>query len=288
MRGCDAYRADIQLYLDNELNDNQREVFLSHLDGCPSCTQELEAQRALSRVLQQARPLFSAPTSLRETVMQTLAEPAEAPAAPRMVGPRRLAVYPRWPAWGAIAAALLLCIALGLLLPLLIKREHAMDYVASAVAAHRGSLDGSLPLEVRSSSPDTVTAWFDGKVPFHFRLPSAAETMGHTPLYQLVGGRLVNSRRGHAALVTYQMQHDKISLLVTSVDDASAYGGEEVASGGITFHYNQRDNFHVITWSNHGLTYALVSSLPGSGRQACMVCHESMGNGEKLDLRSKM
>jgi anti-sigma factor RsiW len=194
----------------------------------------------------------------------------------------------RWPAWGAVAASLLLFIALGLLLPLLVKRAHAMDYIASAVAAHRGSLDGSLPLEIQSSSPEAVTAWFDGKVPFHFRLPSAAEALGHAPLYQLVGGRLVDSRRGRAALVTYQMRHDKISLLVTSIDDAVAYGGEEVDSGGIAFHYNQRDNFHVITWSNHGLTYALVSSLPGSGRQACMVCHESMGNGDQLDLRSKM
>ena len=79
MRGCDAYSADIQLYLDNELNDKEQEVFLSHLTSCSACQEELDAQRELSRVLQQARPLYSAPESLRAKVIETLAEPLFVP-----------------------------------------------------------------------------------------------------------------------------------------------------------------------------------------------------------------
>jgi hypothetical protein len=81
------------------------------------------------------------------------------------------------------------------------------------------------------------------------------------------------------ALVAYQLQQQKISLLVTSSRSIVAAGGQEVASSGIVFHYRKQASFNVITWSNHGLTYALVSSMPGSGRQSCLVCHQNMGDG---------
>lgn len=95
----------------------------------------------------------------------------------------------------------------------------------------------------------------------------------------------MNYKGGHAALVGYQMQQQKISLLVASSTSAVAAGGEEVPSGGIVFHYNKRASFNVIIWSNHGLTYALVSSLPGSGRQSCLVCHQDMAEGAHFNAQ---
>ena len=68
-------------------------------------------------------------------------------------------------------------------------------------------------------------------------------------------------------MVAYQMQQQKISLLISSSQPAVAAGGDEVPSGGIVFHYSKQAGVNVITWSTHGLTYALVSSLAGSGRQ---------------------
>jgi hypothetical protein len=38
-------------------------------------------------------------------------------------------------------------------------------------------------------------------------------------------------------------------------------GGDEVHFGDLTFHYRTDDGFKVITWSNHDLLYALVSSV---------------------------
>jgi len=73
----------------------------------------------------------------------------------------------------------------------------------AAAAAHRSFLNGSLPLEVQSDLPSVVTAWFAGKVPFNFRLPSPAEELEHEQVYRLTGGRLVNYKNGYAALVVY-------------------------------------------------------------------------------------
>jgi hypothetical protein len=53
-------------------------------------------------------------------------------------------------------------------------------------------------------------------------------------------------------------------------------GGEEVRSGKLTFHYRTAAGFNVITWSNSDLSYALVSTVSGSARESCMVCHQSM------------
>jgi anti-sigma factor (TIGR02949 family) len=274
MKGCDAYGESIQFYLDKELSTEDQEDFRLHSEGCEACRTGLAAEKELSGLLRQTRPLYAAPDSLRERVIRAAAGPV--PSAPpySIAGIRNRAFH--WPA--AIAATIL--VVVGLLAGRNILLQSRADvYIETAIAAHRGFLSGSLPLEVQSDSPRVVTAWFTGKVPFTFRLPTPQETMGHEQIYRLTGGRLVNYKGAHAALVTYQMQQQKISLLVASSKSAVVAGGEEVPSGGIVFHYRKQANFNVITWSNHGLAYALVSSLPGSGRQSCLVCHQDMTDG---------
>jgi mycothiol system anti-sigma-R factor len=289
MKGCGDYSATIQLYLDQELSGDDLEDFRAHLEDCEACRVELEAQERLSALLHRSRPLYTAPDTLRARVMQaaeslpsaTTSAPARPskPIATASAKPLQSA-RGRAPIWLAFVAAIVLVTAGLLLLPGILRQLRAQSYIETAVAAHRSFLNGSLPLEIQSGSPSAVTAWFAGKVPFNFRLPSSAEQSGHEQVYQLTGGRLVNYRGGYAALVAYRMQHQQISLLVSSSGSAAVAGGEQVPSGGIMFHYSKQADFNVITWSNHGLTYALVSSLPGSGRQSCLVCHQNMADGD--------
>jgi len=281
------YGAAIELYLDKELSGPDLEEFRAHLEECEACRADLAAAEELSRLLHQSRPLYSAPDALRDRVMRiTELSLSSAPYPPprlrkrilkRLARPLQSAGrgVPRWP---LLVAAILLVAAL---LPVrgILRQASANSYIEAAVAAHRSSLNGSLPLEIKSESPSVVTAWFAGKVPFNFRLPDAAQQVGHEQVYRLTGGRLVNYKDGYAALVSYQMQQQTISLLVASSKSALAVGGEQVPSGRIVFHYSKHADFAVITWSTHGLTYALVSSLPGSGRQSCLVCHQNMGDG---------
>ena len=290
MKDCGGdYGATIELYLDKELIGSDLQEFRAHLEACAACRVELEVREELSRLLLRSRPLYSAPDSLRDRVMRTTKLlPSSAPYTPPRLRRRILKILARpvqsagggLPRWPMLVAAILL-VAAGLLpIPGILRQASANSYIEAAVAAHSRSLSGSLPLEIRSESPSAVTAWFVGKVPFNFRLPDAAEQVGNDQVYRLTGGRLVNYKEGYAALVSYQMQQQTISLLVSSSKSASAAGGEEVPSGGIIFHYSRQMGFAVITWSTHGLTYALVSSLPGSGRQSCMVCHQNMANGD--------
>lgn len=131
-----------------------------------------------------------------------------------------------------------------------------------------------LPLETESHDPQEISEWFTNKVSFSVKLPNYQESSGQEKLYTLQGARLVGFQNDYAAYVGYQMKDRPISLVITSNSVAKPSGGEEIASKGLTFHYNAIHGLKVLTWSDRGLTYALVSDLDERGQQSCIVCHE--------------
>lgn len=284
MTDCDDYYTNIQLYFDEEVSDKDLEEFRIHCKECATCEQAVEAERELSRILKGARPLYSAPDSLRKRILDLSPEPellspqTSAPSRFRfaIVTERFLRSLSshRWQTWTTVAVLL---IAIVLLLPEIRLRLLAPSYVEAAVATHRDLLDGNLPLQIGSDSPVALTKWFAGEVPFDFRLPTSTTASIHGTIYKPVGGRVVNYRGNTAAFVSYERQGEKVSLLVTSSKSAIAAGGEQVRSGGVVYHYVKRAGFNVATWSDRGLTYAAVSSLSDSGQQSsCLVCHQNL------------
>jgi mycothiol system anti-sigma-R factor len=74
MKDCGDYSAAIQLYLDSELHGPRGIELRAHLEGCPACRQVLEAEEELSCLLKRAKPLYSAPNSLRKRIQQIAGE----------------------------------------------------------------------------------------------------------------------------------------------------------------------------------------------------------------------
>jgi anti-sigma factor (TIGR02949 family) len=286
MNACDEYRLSIPLYLENELSGDELEDFRTHLTTCTACKASLEEEQALSSLLRRSRPLYPAPKTLRERTLQIVhSDQYVGIFAPKRLR-KRVHILSRpfrgdaHPAfyWKLSTAAVLLLVLALIVIPPFVQRARATAFIDTAVATHRSYLDGNLPLEIQTPSPTMVTEWFAGKVGFHFQLPASQQVPGAEQPYRLMGARLVNYKGTYAALTSYEMQGKKISLLAASSKFAAAAGGEEVRSGDLTFHYYGVDGFKVITWSNHGLTYALVSSLSGSARQSCLVCHQNMAD----------
>jgi anti-sigma factor RsiW len=293
MNSCDEYSVKSLRYLDHDLKGLELEDFRTHLEACASCRARLEAEQALSHLLHQSRPLYSVPEALRARVSAAVIQhSASARAADRLhqrvwqlLRRRCLGSGRRLSSLRVLVPAVLmvaLCLILG---PSVVRQVRAANYVETAVAAHRTYLKGTLAAGIRSGSPELVTAWFAGKVPFHFRLPNAESTPESKPAYRLTGAGLVSYKGNPAALVTYQTRNEKISLLIASNEAAAIAGGDEVHSGSLTFHYHTNSNFKVITWSNHGLSYALVSSVSGSAPSSCLVCHQSMSDHDAFSAR---
>jgi anti-sigma factor RsiW len=277
---CDEHSVKTLRYLDDNLKGQELEVFRSHLSSCPNCRSHLEQERALSQTLHRTRPLYSAPAALRARVSAATEASASISTATgrlnRSIAPAPAEILSRFLRWRLLAPAtiaLALCLAL---VPDIARNVRAASYVETAVAEHRSYLNGSLPPGLVSNSPQQVTAWFAGRVPFDFRLPAAESAPQNKPTYRLTGASVANYKGNPAALVTYETVADKISLLVVSSKSAVVAGGDEVHSGKLTFHYRTNSGFRVITWVNHGLAYALVSSVSGPARASCLVCHQNM------------
>jgi anti-sigma factor RsiW len=278
---CDINLARIDLFLDDELTGGELEAFNRHVQECSSCREELiERRRFLERV-RAARPSYSVSAELRREVAAILGEPAGSGTVPapglavrRSTGKNRV-----WFAWlfrrpiPALVALLLTIAGVALLARLSLTEARANAFVDMAAQTHRQQLAGQLPLEVRTTSPSEITAWFADKVPFQFRLPTYEEVDGQAQKYELTGGTLVEFNGARAAYISYRMGAQTISLVLTSASSSVAAGGEKTVSKSLTFHAHRRGDLQVVTWSVHNLTYALVSAVTLPVGQSCVVCH---------------
>jgi anti-sigma factor RsiW len=287
MDSCSDNNLDILRYLDNQLNSREMEAFCAHLRTCKECTVQMEAEQVLSRLLRDSAPLYTAPLALHARVSTVLDHtPARSRVSQRFPHHVLPAMRRAWrglahwaPSWSLALPALLVIVAGLIFIPGVTRQVSAASYVSAAAAAHRGYLDGNLPLEIQSESPEAVTAWFSGKLPFTFRLPSSQRDLTTRSIYTLTGARLVDYKGSEAAFVTYtSVQNQSVSLLLASAKFATVAGGDEVHSGNLTFHYHSDDGFKVITWVSGSIAYALVSDVSGSARGSCLVCHQSMAD----------
>ncbi|MEW6208213.1 MAG: zf-HC2 domain-containing protein [Acidobacteriota bacterium] len=278
MKQCEEIRGQINFYIDDELHAEERASLEAHLRSCRECGEAVERERAFVENVRQARPLYTATDSLRQEVEKILSrapEPLLAPARLRL----SIASYVKIKSsryYLAAAAVIVIAAAVGLwfaMSPKPVERGAPSEFARMAVEAHGRHLAGHLPLEITTASADEISRWFAGKVPFSLTLPDYQGLSGQEKLYDLKGARLVAFNNDYAAYVAYNMRTRPISLVVTSESTARPRGGEEIVSKGLTFHYDSIDGLKVITWSDRGLTYALVSDLEERGQQSCMVCH---------------
>lgn len=303
MDRCDDARARYALYVDDELEGAERSAFEGHLRRCPACSLSVETEQALLETVRGSQPLYVASADLRERVARIVNESEPVVAAPHSLkqrireslaelSTRRTSPRMRWSL--AVTAILIL------ILPVVVWRIAKYDYntgpgvagpshfALMAADSHLRHTRGQLPLEITSSGPERISAWFADKIQFSVKLPNYQESSGQEKLYRLEGARLVGYKDDYAAYVAYQMRTRPISLVITSDKIAQPSGGEEIKARGLTFHYNSIQGLKVITWSDRGLTYALVSDLDERGQESCVVCHQGASDQDFIaPLKSK-
>jgi anti-sigma factor RsiW len=269
MNNHDDYNVMIRLFIDDELKGQEREVLISHLKDCASCQEELEEAKAFSARVTGARLQVEAPPALREKTLSRMSDPANQAISNPLIKIRSV-VRPHWRSLAA-AAMLLIAVAGVLSISYLRREVRAGSFVDAAVAEHRGAGDGR-QLDVKSSSPDVVAAWFAHRVSFTFRMPNAGIAADDRAKYTLAGG-VVKFGGEPAALLEFRMPNNRISLLVSSDKLAATSGGKVTRSDGLSFHSQDLCELHVATWDNKGLTYALISSVAMGSTRSCSTCH---------------
>jgi anti-sigma factor RsiW len=297
MNNCEEMLTRMPLYLDDELEASECREIEAHLSGCDSCRASFGSERRLLETVRGFGPLHVAPPALRERVEKLVDNLPPARVAPPELRERisralgnfnlRNSGVPHARLIMALAAVVAIAIAIGLWQlnrkSLELRFNGPSEFAMMAADTHQRHMRGQLPLELVSDAPEKISSWFAGKVPFLLKLPNYQESSGQAKIYQLEGARLVGYKNDYAAYVAYQMRTRPISLVVTSERVAQPTDGEQIVAKGITFHYNSINGWKVLTWSDRGLTYALVSDLEERGQQSCLVCHQGVKDRDFIE-----
>ena len=268
MNACEQARLMIHPYIDGELSPKEILEFETHLMECERCRAEYHNTRTVVDTVRGARPLYELPAdSLRKA--ELLVETHR----------RRSRLLSRLQ---AVAAAILLAAAAGLLLHW--SRQAASGgFAALAAQTHLDYETGRLPLDIVSSDPEVVSAWLRSHVPFHIDLPDYPVGPGERKPYRLVGARRLAYRNDVAAYLAYEMNGRPISLLLSASSRAAPSGGQIYRSGRLIFHFTDENGLRVISWTDKGLHYSLVSELGAGGAESCAICHGSAAERRVID-----
>ena len=178
--------------------------------------------------------------------------------------------------WLSPVVALILIVGLVTAIRRPTRPLSGSQYAEFAVHTHNQHAKGNLALDIRSDSQQALNAWFREKLPYSLALPASPAAPGEERPYRLEGARLVQVGGKTAAYIAYQMQSGTVSLVVVPDSVAIASGGTRVDYKKVSFHYDRVDGYKVVTWSQHGLTYAQISQEGNSTQQSCMICHSPM------------
>jgi len=157
------------------------------------------------------------------------------------------------------------------------------DLAQFAASTHEQHFQGGLALDFRSDSQRLLNEWLHEKSALSLPLPASTEVPREGLPYRIEGARLVEIHNKTAIYIAYQMQANPVSLIVTPVSVAVASGGVAAAFNRVSFHYYTIHEYQVVTWSVHGLTYALVSQEGNRTQRSCMVCHSAMRDRDLSD-----
>lgn len=229
---CAAPRERVHAWLDGELPVEAALEAEVHARDCAECAAAYRSARALREALRGGGLVAAPPETLAERLRVRLVREGR---------PVRRGV----PAWGAVAAALVLGAALGMLLAPLREAIRARGLDEALVAAHVRALAVGPLVEVASSDQHTVKPWFAGKVEFS---PKVNDFSAQG--FPLAGGRLDRVAGRPAAALAYGRARHRIDLFVW-VASAPATGIATACVRGI----------NVVRWTEGDLAYAAVSDL---------------------------
>jgi anti-sigma factor RsiW len=265
--GCEEWRGKIDPYVDGELPRTDVLEFEKHLVECEDCHAAYERVRAAVDTVRGASPLYDVPDGSVERA-ERLVEGREVKNRAR-----------RW----VIAAGIALATGLAVAVSMNLYIESSPQFVSFAAETHLRYARKAMPLDIVSSDPEVVTNWLGGRVPFHLQLPDYPAGPGEKKRYRLVGARLLQHLNDDVGYLAYEMDDKPISLLMASSPGTAPGSGERYRSGNLTFHFVYDKGLRLISWTDAGINYCLVTELDARGAESCVICHGSPGELRKFE-----
>jgi anti-sigma factor (TIGR02949 family) len=236
---CTQRDADLQAFLDGELDPSRAVDFQQHVAGCRSCQSRLQFFQDMRSGLRSHKAAYRAPPYLREHLRRRL----------RQLERRRRFLRK------AAAATIALVLLIGMSGIYWWYTEDATPaLVAEMINAHAATIRGETALEFSSGDTDMVRHWLDQRLPFQLVVPPAGWDGFH-----LLGARTLSLSGQKGALLLFGSGDRRVSLV--SLPDQTHPTGfrQRVEMDGISFWLFVQGVYTLILWSENGLLYGMVS-----------------------------
>jgi anti-sigma factor RsiW len=259
-------------YRDGELPEREAREVAAHLAACPRCRAAYagvrEGHRAASSLEVVPMPEERA-EAVRARLRETLAAGAPSPEPSSRLGAR------------ALAAAAALAVAVGIALvaarrvapgPTLRRTEAASAFEAGAREVHLAIAGGreALDLATGSAAEARRFLWERERID-----ASLAETRpaADGDRFGVEGAKIVRVGGVEAGAVAYRVGGRPVTLLVAREADVPDAPQWSYGHKSVDVRRDEATGLVTLTWRNSGNAYTLVSDLPDSGRESCLLCH---------------
>jgi anti-sigma factor RsiW len=237
---CTSSEHLLELYLDGELAARESVEMRKHLDGCLACAGQYRWLKQTGNHIRMHVGRYAPPAGLERRVQAALRK-----AAREERQPSRLLQN-----WMAVAASVLLFVSIASNVTLLRSHASARDLLAKEVlSSHLRSLIGTHLVDIPSSDQHTVKPWFNGKLNFSPDVKDFARQG-----FPLIGGRIEYLDDRPVAALIYQRRKHLINLFLWPGLSSSSSGYSEMT----------RRGYNLISWTQDGMTYWLVSDVQTS------------------------
>jgi anti-sigma factor RsiW len=209
-----------------------------HASGCEACQGFLADMRRIAERISREAPRPTAPPEVRNRLFKAIAQARTVSDAPARATRLRQMV--------SAGVAALLVVGLSVL-GYLVMREASPDRSSALGSIMEDRLRSQKGAGLASSDSLQVAQWLAERLPFAVQVPIFPEA-------QLTGARLLVDNRQAGAVVEYRVNENVLTYYVLP-------GGGTGLQREI--HLTSRDGYRVASWSDAGLTHALVAILPG-------------------------
>lgn len=246
---CSEIYHQLDAFVDGEIPPEKVRHIEAHLDGCAACQTRVDQLCALTAIARRDLGRERAPSDLWsriETQLPSVAEPQrEIPVAWLRRHIRPLAL--------AASVALLLGISAGAA-----WWQFRSDYavIAAPVQDFTTYRMSGRSLDVESSDPSIIQAWFQEKLAFEMP-PIKARLAG----FDLVGGRLCWFLDRRISALAYQRGDAKISVYVMADHDLALPEAIFEPELSISRSIHEVDEVNAMIWHHEGMVYSVVSDL---------------------------